>query len=132
MFRKLPPVLLAALLPACTWVNVDPAAQEVMVLPAKRVANCEKLGTTDVRVAEEVGFISRVEEDVAADLANLARNEAVSMGGDTVAPLTEIRKGKQTFGIYRCIPKDATERALSPAQDEAESDGVETIPYRNN
>ncbi|HET9680375.1 MAG TPA: DUF4156 domain-containing protein [Gammaproteobacteria bacterium] len=115
------------LVSGCTWVDVKPAAQEVLVLSKARVANCARLGTTEVSVAESVGFLNRVPEDVAKDLANLARNQAVEMGGDTITPLSEPHKGQQTFGVYNCVQDDGQ----SPQQpQDQDNNGVETIPYR--
>lgn len=118
----------------CTWVDVKPAAQDVLILSKARVANCNRLGTTDVSVAESVGFLDRVPEDVAEDLANLARNQAVEMGGDTITPLSEPVKGQQTFGVYDCVdgnsmPNSSRPKSSNPNGSENNS-GVETIPYQ--
>lgn len=111
----------------CTWVDVKPAAQNVLVLSKARVANCQRLGTTDVSVAESVGFLNRVPEDVAKDLANLARNQAVEMGGDTITPLSDPRNGKQTFGVYNCV---GSEQAVPAQENSPDDNGVKTIPYK--
>jgi len=83
----------------CTFVKLQPDAQEIAVLDQKRAQNCEKLGQTKVSVAAA----GRGEKYVREDLETLARNSAADMGGDTVAPLSGIKEGKQTYGIYKCI-----------------------------
>lgn len=116
------------LISGCTWVDVKPAAQDVLILSKVRVANCQQLGTTDVSVADSVGFLDRVPEDVANDLANLARNQAVDMGGDTITPLSEPHNGEQTFGVYNCVTDDTNGNKQNTSPQD--NDGVETIPYR--
>lgn len=119
--------LAVALAGGCTWVELKPGAAEIVVLEEKRVANCERLGKTEVSVAAEVGFLSRVEEDVARDLQTLARNQALDMGGDTIAPLSEISGGRQIFGVYRCIPAEGGPDRRPPGERD---EGVQTLPYR--
>ena len=87
---------------ACAWVPLDPGAEAVSVRTAAQVADCERLGRTSTRTADGVGPIPRRDAKVAEELERLARNEAVRMGGNAVAPLDEARDGEQRFGIYRC------------------------------
>jgi len=87
----------------CTYVKLEPAAEEVATLDKERAEKCEKLGQTRVSVAKKVGFIARGDKSIKKDLEILARNSAADMGGDTVAPLTEVQDGKQTFGVYDCL-----------------------------
>lgn len=87
----------------CSFTEVEPDARRVEVLEAARVADCERLGDTQVSVAHKVGFIARGDKAIQTDLNNLARNSATEMGGDTVTPIGEPQNGKQRFGIYDCI-----------------------------
>lgn len=87
----------------CAYVKVQPNAREVEVLSAERTAECKKLGQTKVSVAEKILFVPRGEPAVRKDLEILARNSAADMGGDTITPLTEVREGRQTFGVYDCL-----------------------------
>ena len=89
-------------LTGCTWVQLDEGADEVLLVSADRVANCEKLGRAHVQVAEQVGVIRRHDHVVEENLQDVARNQAVEMGGDTIVPETEPEEGRQTFGVYRC------------------------------
>lgn len=93
----------AVTLVACSTIKLKPGAEEVEILGADRVAQCDKLGKTTVSVADELGIIPRGEKAIRADLNRLARNSAVTMGGDTVSPESPIAEGEQTFGVYDCV-----------------------------
>lgn len=114
--------LAAVTLVSCTWVDLKPGAQDVLLLPEARVADCRNLGSVKVSVLEKVGFMQRHDEEVAEDLADLARNHAVEKGGDTIAALGPVTDGAQEYGIYRCAGTTA------PKPDA--QDGVETSPYK--
>lgn len=105
--RRITPVLvgLAATLAiaGCSHVKVQPEAEGVEVLDRQRASKCSKVGETRVSVATKFGFIARSERAIREDLARLARNSAADMGGDTVAPFTEIQDGKRTFGVFDCV-----------------------------
>ncbi|MDQ2070635.1 DUF4156 domain-containing protein [Natronospira bacteriovora] len=102
-------------LSACTWVRMEPGADDILLLPERRVQDCERLGTVEVSVLARVAGLDRHEEEIEKDLANLARNHAVERGGDTIAALSTIEDGKQRFGVYRC----------EGAEDESEADEEE-------
>lgn len=112
----------------CTWVSANPQIQQqgIMVLPQERVAHCKLLSKTQVSIADRVGFINRVQADVEKDLQNLAMNQAVAQGGDTVSPTTAATDGAQTFGIYKCLGSNPS--SASPAPPTGTS--VKTIPYQ--
>ncbi|MCP1728382.1 hypothetical protein J2T60_002382 [Natronospira proteinivora] len=121
-------LLLAVLtLAACTWVRPDTGADEVLVLPKERVADCERLGSVEVSVLARVVGMDRHEEEVESDLQVLARNHAVERGGDTVVPLSEIKDGEQRYGIYSCQGNQAGEG--EPEADEDEEEGVTVQQY---
>lgn len=90
----------------CTYVKLDPAAEEVELLKAERVGDCERLGQTRVSVSENVGFIARGDRAIREDLLILARNSATEMGGDTITRESEIQDGRQTFGVFNCVDDD--------------------------
>jgi hypothetical protein len=87
---------------ACTWVKVNEDATRVAVTDLAHVTNCEKVRNVNVKVKASVGPMDRSSTKVATELATLARNEAINFGGDTVAPTSEIRDGRQSFGVYKC------------------------------
>lgn len=96
-------LLLAFSLSSCTWVKLTPEAEKVRVLSAQEVQSCTKKGKTTVSVKADVAGIERSHEKVKTELETLARNSAVELKGDTVVPASEIKDGKQTFDVYRCI-----------------------------
>ena len=100
--RKTSLVALALLAPGCAWVSLERGAEAVSVRSAGQVEACERLGKTHTRTLERIGPIPRRQGPVGQELERLARNEAVRMGGNAVAPLDEEREGEQTFGIYAC------------------------------
>lgn len=108
MFTKQSIVALAAaafMLTAagCTYVKLSPEAEEIELLKAERVQDCDRLGQTRVSVAQNVGFIARGDRAIREDLLVLARNSAAEMGGDTITRESEIQNGRQTFGVFDCV-----------------------------
>ncbi len=87
----------------CKFIEVTPEAEKVRVLEANEVTQCKRLGKTTVSVLAKTGIIERKGEKVEKELADLARNSAAEMGGDTIVPMTGIQDGKRTFAVYRCI-----------------------------
>ncbi len=98
--------LLAAsvvLLPACTWVHLNPAARPVKVIAAGAApAGCEQRGEVSVSVKDKVAFYERNNLRVRDELETLARNEAPGIQADTIQPLGEPADGGQRFAAYRC------------------------------
>jgi len=92
----------ALLCGACAWVSLEPAAESVRVRSQGDVTGCERLGKTHTRTMDRIGFIPRRASRVHQELERLARNEAVNMGGNAVAPLGDALSGEQDYGIYRC------------------------------
>jgi hypothetical protein len=97
---------LAAALSACTLIPMQPGAEQVIVADESKVAGCEARGATNVSVIHEVGGFNRLPDVVADELARLASNTAVDMGGDTLVPQGPVVEGKRKFAIYKCR-KDA-------------------------
>jgi hypothetical protein len=92
-------------LSACTWVELAPEAEKVVVLNTDEVNKCEELGTTTVSVKYEVGGFNRNTETMTNELQTLARNSAVELKGDAIVAVSEIEKGAQKYKIYRCRPQ---------------------------
>jgi len=120
----------------CTWVSVSSQAHRegVIALSLDRVAGCRKLSETQVSVASTVGVFKRMPSDVEHDLKNLAINEAAKSGGDTVAALTPVKDGSQTFGIYKCLNNGSQSRRTSGATPAANTTNnaakAKITPYR--
>jgi hypothetical protein len=86
----------------CNHVPLEPEAGTVLVLQPDAVRECNRLGSTKVEVLDKVLFFRRGTVKMGTELANLARNAAVDMGGNAISPESGIEKGKQKFGIYSC------------------------------
>jgi Domain of unknown function (DUF4156) len=104
MKKNLIIVCSVALLSSCTtWVKVTPMGETVRVVQSQRaVESCKRIGKVNAKVVSRV-VIERDEEKVAVELANLARNEAGMLGGDTIVPISEIYDGRRAFAVYQCF-----------------------------
>lgn len=100
------PALLLLILGGCasSLIDVQPGSDQVALVEPSQVGHCTPIGKTTVSVLAQVGFVSRGIDNVDADLLQLARNEAVNQGGDTVVPGDRPEIGKRTFSIYKCRP----------------------------
>jgi hypothetical protein len=96
--------LIALFLTACTWVELNPEAEQVRIVEAVHVTNCKFAGTTTVSVKSDVASFKRDPEQIKSELETLARNEAIKLKGDTLVQATDIQDGEQTFKVYRCKP----------------------------
>jgi hypothetical protein len=98
--RNLMLLTLTLLLGACSFVKLTPQGENVAVLLANQVGNCERQGNVTVNVTSKV-VVNRQPAKVAQELRIVARNRAADRG-DTLVATTEPRNGEQTFDIYRC------------------------------
>lgn len=89
---------------ACTWVKATPSGEKVVVSDGAGVSNCQSKGEVESVLKSRVGGFERNASKVQGELETLARNEAAKMGGDTIVALSNVRDGKQNFGVYRCRP----------------------------
>ncbi len=88
--------------PGCTWVSLEPGAEEVRVLPSDAAAECQKLSTLRAKTSEKVLFFSRGEKKMLEELEALARNEAAAKGANAIVPVGEVEAGRRSFDVYRC------------------------------
>jgi len=124
--RKL--ALLLILIPvvsACTWVKMAPGASDVRVARADQdLSACTKRGEVSVSVKNRLGPYDRNDLKVRDELETLARNEAPSLGADTVQPKGQPADGEQRFLAFRCGSANVSTRApapRAPAEGEAET-----------
>lgn len=89
---------------ASSLIGVREGADRVSLADANQVAACTSKGKTIVSVLTKVGFINRSEEDVEANLYQLARNNAVDSGADTLVKGDSQIFGKRTFEMFKCRP----------------------------
>lgn len=98
-------LFLSLLASACSWVDLKPEAENVRVVSLEALdamSNCHKMGSTTVSVKADVASIARNAEAVRVELETLARNSAIDLGGNTVVPVSQVDKGKQSFVVYTC------------------------------
>lgn len=93
----------SASLSGCAWVELKPQAEKVRVLVPHEVVRCRELGRISAVTPAQVGFIARDKGSVQEELYRLARNNAASMGGDSVVSVGQPADGEQAFKVYRCI-----------------------------
>lgn len=96
-------LLAAGLVPGCAWVELKPQAEKVRILAIQEVGRCKALGNVTTNTLDRVGFIARDKGSVQEEVYRLARNNAASMGGDTIVATGPLVDGEQPFRVYRCI-----------------------------
>ncbi len=89
-------------LTSCTWVDVQPGAEAITVKTLAQVTACKRLGTATAQTKDRITFYQRDSAKIASELLTLARNEALSLNGDTLVVLGDPEEGIQRFGVYRC------------------------------
>ena len=87
---------------ASSMIDVRKGSDRVSLADEKQVGSCQSKGKITVGVLAKVGFITRSAEDVEANLYQLAINDAVDAGADTVVKGESPEFGKRTFEIYKC------------------------------
>ena len=103
MMKKLTCVVsAAALLSACSSLQLSEGGEKVRVLEPSEISSCRNLGRTNTSVTDRI-VVERPAETIAKELEIIARNSAARMGGDTIVPLTVIEAGQQTFVVYKCV-----------------------------
>ncbi|MCE3269335.1 MAG: hypothetical protein K0R49_1587 [Burkholderiales bacterium] len=92
-------VLLAT---GCSFVSLDSQARDITVLEdANLVKDCKSLGDTNVSLwSKAETFQSRTK--VESQFDTLARNQAATMGGNTVVPHSQTIKGQRKYSVYNC------------------------------
>ena len=126
--------LIAALLGGCSWVGPSTEAlhKDIAVLDAGSVGNCRLMSHTDLTVGTKLGNFQRMPADIQHDLQTLAINQAAAAGDDTIAALSPIVDGKQTYGLYVCGQGNLAGTAAPAAGTvpaEPAITAVKTMPY---
>jgi hypothetical protein len=125
---------LALLMAGCTWgIKLNDAGRKVRTAWIRDVSQCKQLGKITVSVMNRVGPIDRNDIKVRDELEVMARNEAATMGADTVKPLGEPSNGEQTWGAYQCgssQPASAATAASSAINQAAPTGTAKTYPVK--
>ncbi|MBX9872749.1 MAG: DUF4156 domain-containing protein [Burkholderiaceae bacterium] len=100
----MPLALSALLLGGCssTMIGERLGADQVVLADATQVSKCRSLGRTTLSVLSSLGPITRSAEAVEDNLLQMARNEAVDKGGDTVVKGASMEYGKRSYEIFKC------------------------------
>jgi hypothetical protein len=93
-------ILLSAL--GCTWVPLTSEGENVRVLQASAVADCQKVGKITSKTSDRIWIFARTDQKIREELESLSRNEAVDLNGDAIVPIGAVTDGRQTFEVYRC------------------------------
>lgn len=93
---------LSVALPGCTMIPPVPGAEAVVVAEPWKIVECEARGTATASVLHKVGFLERLPEVVEDELARVASNTAIELGGDTIVPQGPVVDGRRKFGVYKC------------------------------
>lgn len=90
---------------ASSMIDVREGSDRVSLADADQVGSCQSKGKINVSVLAKVGIIiTRSEEAVEANLFQLARNNAVDAGADTLVKGESKEFGKRTYEMYKCRP----------------------------
>jgi len=90
---------------ASSMIEVRAGSDRVSLADANQVGSCQSKGEVIVSVLAKVGvFMTRSAEDVEANLLQLARNNAVDAGADTLVKGDSQEFGKRAFKMYKCRP----------------------------
>ncbi|MBU0621460.1 MAG: DUF4156 domain-containing protein [Gammaproteobacteria bacterium] len=81
-------------------IGVREGAERVSLADANQVANCQSKGGATISIFAK----GRSVEEVEANMYQMARNEAVDKGADTVVKGASPELGKRTFSYYKCRP----------------------------
>jgi Domain of unknown function (DUF4156) len=88
---------------ACTWVKLEDAAKRVRVMDnTGSLSGCEDKGEITASVEDRILSIKRERTKVLDEVEALARNSAVDLGADTIAPSSELAGGERRYRAYRC------------------------------
>ena len=93
-------LLLAGLNGCASFVRAREGSDLVSLADANQVARCQSKGGVIISVFAK----DRYESNVEADMYQMARNNAVDVGADTVVKGESPEFGKRTFQMYKCRP----------------------------
>lgn len=87
---------------SCNWVPLTSEGENVRVLQASAVSDCQKVGKVSSKTSDRILIFARTDRKIREELESLARNEAVDLNGDAIVPIGTEADGRQSFEVYRC------------------------------
>ncbi|MGA0840882.1 MAG: DUF4156 domain-containing protein [Pseudomonadales bacterium] len=92
---------LLSLLSGCIGVKLTAQGAMVRQGTAESVAGCELVGKVSSAIPSKT-LNKLAPGKIQEQLIVLARNEAVSFGGNVIVPTTTVQDGAQDFNVFRC------------------------------
>ncbi|MGZ8256789.1 MAG: DUF4156 domain-containing protein [Gallionella sp.] len=89
---------------ASKMIGVHAGSERVSLAEVNQVASCKLISKNTVTVMAKMGFIVRDAAEVEDNLYQLARNDAVDAGADTVVKGESTALGSRVFSLYKCRP----------------------------
>lgn len=86
---------------ACAWVKLTPAGQSVREANADEVSACEHIGGVSATTKDKI-VLQRNAEVMREEQVTLARNQAATIGGDTIVAKGPPQGPTLQFDVYRC------------------------------
>ena len=92
--------LIAGLNGCASFIKAREGSDRVSLAEANQVASCQSKGGIIISVFAK----GRYESNVETDMYQMARNNAVDEGADTVVKGESPEFGKRAFSFYKCRP----------------------------
>ena len=92
--------LIAGLNGCASFIRAHEGSDRVSLAEANQVASCQSKGGIIISVFAK----GRYESNVETDMYQMARNNAVDEGADTVVKGESPEFGKRAFSFYKCRP----------------------------
>ena len=87
----------------CTWVKLEDAGKRIRVASeSDQVSACTPKGEIDVSVKDRIAFVRREAAKVSDELETLARNQANTLGADTIFAKGPVVDGRRGYSAYQC------------------------------
>lgn len=114
---------------ACSWgLKLDSGGRDVRVAWNDDVSHCRPAGSINVSVLDNVGPYRRSGLKVGDELEVMARNQAASLGADTIKAVNKPHDGAQDWAAFVCGNRPAT----GTRRDQAPADEVQTYPLKEH
>lgn len=85
---------------ASKFIGVREGSERVSLADANQVAACQSKGKVTISIFAK----GRAVDEVEANMYQMARNDAVDNGADTVVKGESPELGRRTFSLYKCRP----------------------------
>lgn len=93
--------VLAGALGGCTWVRLTDGGDAVTVL-TDAPEGCMRVGRITSTSKDAVAGIDRNADRLGDEVEILARNEAATLGANTVVPVSAMENGRRVYEAWNC------------------------------